>query len=287
MQYVVNGAVVPASEATLQVGDLAILRGYGIFDFFLFEEFRPLFFDQYLDRFYRSAERMHMEVPYDRKELTRQILDLIAANGKKRGGIRLVLTGGYTEDGYAPSRPNVVIMQYPMPGHPESCYTEGVKLLTHPYRREVPDVKTINYLMGIQMLPKLRASGAKELLYHAGPHITESTRSNFFMVTADDTLVTPSEDILYGITRHQVLDIAASDMKVEVRDVTLDELADIKEAFLTGSTKKVMPVVGINSLVVGTGRPGPVTQRIMQAYADRCEAYLQEKWRGQKSEIRG
>lgn len=274
MQYVVNGAVVPAAEATLNVGDLAILRGYGIFDYFLFEAFRPLFFDRYLDRFYRSAERMHLEVPYSREELTQQILDLIAVNGKKRGGIRLVLTGGYTEDGYSPARPNVLVMQYPMPSHPESCYTEGVKLLTHPYCREVPDVKTINYLMGIQMLPQLRANGAKELLYHSGPRITESTRSNFFLVTADDILVTPADDILYGITRHEVLDIASAVMKVEVRDVTLDELADCKEAFLTGSTKKVMPVVGINSQVVGTGRPGPVTQRIMQAYADRCEAYL-------------
>jgi len=277
MQYVVNGSIVPASEATLGVRDLAILRGYGIFDFFLFEDFQPLFFDQYLDRFFRSAERMHLELPYSSEQLTGQILDLIATNGEKRGGIRLVLTGGYTEDGYSPTKPNVLIMQYPMPSHPESCYTEGVTLLTHPYRREVPDVKTINYLMGIQMLPKLRANGAKELLYHSGSQITESTRSNFFMVTKDDTLVTPAEGILYGITRHQILRIAENDMNVEVRDVTLDELANSKEAFLTGSTKKVMPVVGINRMVIGDGRPGPVTQRLMNAYRQRCAAFLEDK----------
>ena len=285
MQYVVNGTVVPADQATLGVRDLAILRGYGIFDYFLFEEFRPLFFDQYLNRFFRSADRMNLDMPYSREELTRQILDLIATNGEKRGGIRLVLTGGYTEDGYSPARPNLLIMQYPMPGHPDSCYREGVKLLTHPYRREVPDVKTINYLMGIQMLPRLRASGAKELLYHDGAQISESTRSNFFMVTQDDVLVTPAEGMLYGITRHHILDIANTEMKVEERDVPLDELANIKEAFLTGSTKKVMPVVGINRMVVGNGRPGPVTKRLMKAYQERCEAFLEEKLK--KSEVRG
>lgn len=273
MQYNVNGQIVPASSATLAVNDLAILRGYGIFDYFLFDHFQPLYIDEYLDRFFRSAELMHLEVPMTSSKLHRSILQLIAANQAERGGIRLVLTGGYAPDGYTPVAPNLIIMQHPWPTHPEHCYTDGVKLLTAPFSREIPEVKTINYMMGIRMLPKLKEAGAKEVLYHTGDSITESTRSNFFLLKNDGTLVTQSEDILRGITRRQVLDLAAPLTRVEVRDLKLDELCDAREAFLTGSTKKIMPVVQINALQIGEGRPGEFTRHLMQAFAERSAAY--------------
>mgnify|MGYP006283927987 CR=1 FL=1 len=273
MQYNVNGHMVPASSATLAVNDLAILRGYGIFDYFLFQHFQPLYIDEYLQRFFRSAELMHLAIPMSQTELHRAILQLIAANQAERGGIRLVLTGGYAPDGYTPVAPNLIIMQHPWPTHPEYCYTDGVKLLTAPFSREIPEVKTINYMMGIRMLPKLKEAGAKEVLYHTGDSITESTRSNFFLLKNDGTLVTQSEDILLGITRRQVLDLAAPLTKVEVRDLKLDELCDAREAFLTGSTKKIMPVVQINALQIGEGRPGEFTRHLMQAFAERSKAY--------------
>ena len=276
MHYNVNGQIVPASSATLAVNDLAILRGYGIFDYFLFDHFQPLYVEEYLERFFRSAALMHLTPPMSKMELHRAVLELIAANQAERGGIRLVLTGGYTPDGYTPVEPNLIIMQHPWPSHPEHCYTDGVKLLTAPFSREIPEVKTINYMMGIRMLPKLKEAGAKEVLYHTGDRITESTRSNFFLLKKDGTLVTQAEDILLGITRRQVLDLAAPLTKVEVRDLKLDELSEAREAFLTGSTKKIMPVVQINALQIGDGRPGEFTQQIMQAFAERSTAYAKK-----------
>lgn len=276
MKYVINGQLTDADQAVLGVRDLALLRGYGIFDYFLFDRYQPLFLEDYLRRFYRSAQLMHLEVPVAAEELESQILDLIRTNEFVRGGLRLVLTGGYSTDGYTPEAGNLMIMQYPWPEHPPQCYTQGVRLLTHRYQREVPEVKTLNYMTGIRMLPKLRKAGAKELLYFQDDRITESTRSNFFVVMKDGTLVTPGEDILLGITRQEILALAQPLTRVEVRDLHLHELANIEEAFLTGSTKKVMPVVQINGLQIGTGRPGPFTREMMQAFAQHCTRYAEE-----------
>ncbi|MDX1666419.1 MAG: aminotransferase class IV [Saprospiraceae bacterium] len=265
-----NGVLTDSSKAVVRVNDLALLRGYGIFDYFLFREGRPLFFEDYLDRFYASAHRLHLPISFSRHELSQHVLDLIRANGRRSGGMRLLLTGGYTEDGYQPGQPNLFILQYGDPGHPPARYEDGVKLLTLRHQREIPEVKTINYLMGIQMIPRLRKEGALEPLYHDGSHLRESVRSNIFLVDGSGNLITPSNNILMGITRSKVLALAADICEVEEREVELEEIAGAREAFLTGSTKKVMPVVQIDDQVIGDGKPGEICRQLMDRFDELC-----------------
>mgnify|MGYP006279882101 CR=1 FL=1 len=270
--YYLNGQLVPAKEATLRVNDLSILRGYGIFDYFLIRERRPLFIEDYLDRFLRSAETMHLAFPLSRQELRAAILELIETNGQREGSIRLVLTGGYADDGYTPRAPNLIMLQHAMPRPPREYYEGGVKLLTHPYQRELPEVKTINYMQGIYLLPQLRRAGALEPLYYQGDLIRESVRSNIILVTEDNRLLTPGSNILFGVTRRKVLELARNYFEVEERDVHLEELTNAREAFLTGSNKRIMPVVQIDEQVLGDGKPGVVTRRLMELF----EAYTME-----------
>ncbi|NRB61646.1 MAG: aminotransferase class IV [Saprospiraceae bacterium] len=274
MYYTINGNQVHQNDASIQVGDLALLRGYGLFDYFQFEQGIPVFLDDYLDRFYNSAEGLGLVVRSDRAELTQDILALIARNDQTSGGIRLVLTGGYSPNGYLPAEPNLLILQYPKPSYPETYFHNGIKLITHPYSRDIPHIKTLNYLMGIHLLPKLEAAGALEPLYHSGEFITETTRSNIFFVMQDQTIATPAEGILQGITRKQVIQLARKNFDVAIRDFRLDELCHIQEAFITGTNKKVMPVIGINKLMIGEGRPGPVTRILQADFEDHIQQYI-------------
>lgn len=162
----------------LKVSDLAILRGYGIFDYFLVRESVPLFIDDYVKRFFNSAKLMLLEMPISQQELKEQIYELIAANNVPNTGMRLVLTGGYADDGYTPIHPNLLILQHPMPAIPS--VQAGVKILLYGYQRELPEAKTINYLTGIRMLGEMKAKGAVEILYHDFGTIREAVRSNFF-----------------------------------------------------------------------------------------------------------
>lgn len=271
-----NGNIVNASEASLKVGDLAILRGYGIFDFFTFQHSYPHFFDDYLDRFINSSKRLRLNLPYSRADIKQFILDLIQANGETQGGMRLVLTGGYAEDGYTPVVPNFILLQYPLPTYSADKYEKGLSLMTFQHQRELPEVKTINYITGIWLLDKIRDANADDVLYHDGTYIRESVRSNFFLVSKEGTLITPADKILMGITRKQILEAVEGIIEVEERDVLLNEVKTAQEAFLTSSTKGAMPVVQIDGHEIGTGEPGPVTKKVMELLQKHTTAYFEK-----------
>ncbi len=273
--YYLNGKLVPAEEASLKVNDLAILRGFGIFDFFLFMERVPLFFEDYLDRFYNSAEKLNLKVPFDRIALKEQVYELIRINEKENGAIRFVMTGGYTQDSYTPIEPNLIVMHHDLKPSPQQLYTEGAKLMPYAYHRDLPEVKTTNYAMGIRLIPQLKAVGAVEPLYHQDGVIHEAVRSNFYIIDQNDKVITTDEEILYGITRKNVLRAIDGHFRVEKRPMRLEELATAKEAFLTGSNKGVMPVVAVGDTVFGDGKPGPVVQRISDLFKQYRADYIQ------------
>lgn len=260
--YNINGNVTNVATAALNVNDLAILRGYGVFDYFLVREQVPMYLDQYVGRFFKSAGLLYLDIPFSASELKELIHELIEVNGVSNAGMRLVLTGGYADDGYSPVQPNLLMLMHPMPAAKDEFYTKGVKTLLHAYQRELPEAKTINYLTGIRLLGEMKQQGATEVLYHDFGTIREAVRSNFFLITKDDKIVTPHEQILHGITRHNVLSIAQQHFTVEERSVNVEELYFAKEAFITSTIKGVMPVVQVGEQVIGDGKPGEITQAL-------------------------
>ncbi len=266
-----NGSRTSAAEASLDLSDVALLRGYAIFDYFLFQRKRPFFLKDYIDRFYRSAHFMHLEPPFSKAQLRDYILELIQANDMDEGAIRLLLTGGNSPDGFKPGRPNLIILQHPYPNHPAERYTKGVKVLLDDYLRDLPEVKSINYTRSIFLQPRLQDAGALEPLYHQEGLVTEAARSNIFAVFGKK-LVTPYRQILMGVTRRKLIELARNDYEIEERDLQVDELIRADELLLTGSSKGLMPVVQVDDHTIGEGKPGPVTRHLMEAF----EAYRLE-----------
>ena len=268
------GQIVPLSEARLHISDLSVQRGYGVFDFVKVQQGFPLFLDDYLDRFYQSAQLMHLEVPLSREELKQVIADLIDRNQLPEAGMKMMLTGGYSEDGFTPMNPNLLITQLPLTLPSAEKVAKGIPIMTHDYVREVPEVKTINYSMGIRLLQEQKASGSEEVLYAKNGIVSEFPRCNFFLVTHDDTLVTPAKNILKGITRKNVLALAGKRYKTEVRDIRLEEVLQAKECFLTSTTKRVLPIVRVDDVLIGTGKPGNVSLQLLQDLIDLEEAQM-------------
>ena len=271
----INGSLCAADSASLRVTDLAILRGFGIFDFFTVIDGKPVFIDDYLQRFYHSAEHLGLTVPVTKEKCREQIFELISANGQRDAGIRLLLTGGSATDGYTPVQPNLLILQHPFPTIPEEKYQTGVKLITHRHQRELPGIKTINYLTGIWLREKLAKAGALEPLYHDGEYISESVRSNFFAIMDGGKVVTPDRGILMGVTRKHLLKIIPQYGELIERPLKLAELGKVREAFLTSSTKGVLPVVMIDEMPIGPGVPGEMSLTLQQAFIEYRRAYLE------------
>lgn len=263
-----NNRFIENEEALLHVSDLSMQRGYAVFDFFRTVNGIPLFMDDHLDRFYASAEAMHLPMRKNKEELSSIIHELIHKSALAEAGIRMMLTGGYSADSYHPAEPNLVITCNPVKTSTEADFEKGFSIITHEHQRELPHVKSINYLMAVWLQPLLKEKKADDLLYFKNNTITEFPRSNVFIVTAGNTLITPAHNILKGITRKNILSIAAEMMPVEERDITVDELLNASEVFLTATTKRIIPIVKIDGKIIGNGKPGTVTSTLYQKFME-------------------
>ncbi|NEM98622.1 aminotransferase class IV [Pontibacter burrus] len=263
LQAYIHDCLQPYNQATLHISDLSIQRGYGIFDFFKVQQGQPMFLDDYLKRFYESARQMELPVPLDTTELKEVIRQLIQANQLPLSGIKMILTGGYSESGYDIGKPNLIITEQPLTLPDQTIVTNGLKVITHSHVRELPEVKTINYTMGIRLLSNIKAAGAADMLYQQNGIVSEFPRCNFFIVTRDDVVVTPDKNVLSGITRKNVLQLARQKYKTEERAVTIADIAQAKEAFLTSTTKRILPIVQVDDLVIGNGKPGEITNELL------------------------
>jgi len=256
---IINTDFVLKNEASILISDLSIQRGYGVFDFFRTINNKPVFLEDHLDRFFYSASKMQLDQHLNRIEIKQFVHQLIEKNNISDSGIRITLTGGYSEDGYSLAKPNLLITQSAFTFNTE-IFNKGIKLITFNHQRQLPSVKTIDYLMAIHLQPFIKSQNADDVLYHHENEITECPRSNFFMVNEKDEILTPSKNILKGITRKNILSFSDLDVKETV--VTLKDIKTAKEAFITSTTKNVLPVFEIDGKTIGDGKPGRITSEI-------------------------
>ena len=261
-----HDSFVEEEKACLHFRDLSFQRGYGIFDFFRLQGNSPLFLQDHLDRFYYSAAGLRLPVPLQREELKNCISELIQKNNLPCTGIRLSLTGGYSEDGFNIGSPNLLLSQHHFMPPTAEQFHNGIKLYTYPYQRSLPHIKSIDYLMAVWLQPKRIENGADDILYHQGGIISECPRSNFFLVTAEKKIVTPAENALAGITRKKVLDLAREHFTVEERPVSLAEIQTAREAFITSTTKQILPVAAIDSVQLPQRE---IAQKLLQLFRSR------------------
>jgi D-alanine transaminase/branched-chain amino acid aminotransferase len=261
-----NGQFIEEEKSVLQVGDLSIQRGFAIFDYFRTRNFTPLFLDNYLDRFFNSATMIGLQPAIAREELVAVINELIQRNQMANAGIKMILTGGYSADSFEPATPNFIILQQPIQLPSKEKFNNGLSIIFHEYLRDLPKIKSTNYLMAIWLRNKLKEQKADDVLYVKDNLALEFPRANVFAVTKSGTIVTPEENVLNGITRMMILQLAEKKYQVEKRPVNVEELFDAAEIFLTSTTRRILPVLKLNDQVIGEGKPGTVTVDLYNSF---------------------
>lgn len=270
--WYIGGQWVHPDEATISINDMAVLRGYSVFESLRTYNFRPFHLDEHLERLYRSAIMIDMEVPWSSKQIADIVREIITRNTYQNASIRLLVTGGESEDGILPSgNPLLVVMITPLGERDMERFARGSKLITTKLQRISPEAKTANYIAAVRALKEAsRRNAADALFVNEREHVLEATRSNFFIFRGD-TLVTPRRGILIGITRNIVLELAQSLYVVEERPILFEELALADEAFITSSAKEITSVVQIDDLIIGDGKPGPRTYQLEQRFIEMVE----------------
>ena len=277
--YYIDGEFVAADAARLPVDDLAILRGYGVFDFLRTYGGKPIFLDAHLARLHHSASQIGLTIPWTAEHIGELVKQTLARNSHAEANIRIVVTGGSSPDFITPTgKPRLLILVTAIMQPPDWWYSAGVKVITLHVRRSFPGAKSIDYIPATLALKEAQRRQAVEAVYlDDNGNVLEGTTSNIFMVV-DRHLVTPEKEILSGITRMHIMALARDLFSVVVRRIGREELLAASEVFITSTNKGVVPVVRVDETPIGSGAPGERTRALMQAFREYTMRMAAARW---------
>ena len=273
--FYIDGEFVDPAAAMIPASDLALLRGYGIFDFLRTYGGKPFQLGAHLRRLIRSAALLELECPWDIEELDEIVMETLHRNNYAEAGIRIVVTGGDSPNGFMPEgQSRLLVMVTPLQEMATHYYERGAAVATVEMGRYLPEAKSINYIPGItaQKIAQRRNPDAIEAIYRVDGKIVEGTRSNTF-IYQDGRWITPDDGVLLGVTRAEVIKLLQRDEKLELRDITLDEYYGAEEVILTSSTKEIVPIVMVDDVTIGQGLPGKNTQELIQNWREMTARY--------------
>jgi len=275
----VNGNVVPAEQARVSVLDNGFTFGDAVYETLRTYRGRPFHLDRHLERLGASAARLGFAAPFGDEVFARRLDELLARAGNEESYIRIILTRGEGDISYRFDRvtgPTLVMVVKPFEPPPARDYAEGIPIVIASVRRNHPRaldpaIKSNNLLNNILAVREGQGRGAAEaILLNDLGEVAEGASSNVFVVKAGRVSTPPLDaGILSGITRRIVLDLCRG-LGIPAREETLiaADLFAADEVFITSTTKEAAPVRTVDGKLVGAGGPGPVHQRILQAYRD-------------------
>lgn len=274
-----DGKYVPEEEAKLSVFDHGVLYGDGVFEGIRAYHGRVFKLREHLVRLYESARTINLNIWLSLEEMQEVVLETLRRNNLRDGYIRLVVTRGKGDLGLDPRncpKASIFCIAASIKLYPEEMYQNGLEIVTVATRRNIPEacnpqVKSLNYLNNIYAkIEAAQAGVAEALMLNQEGFVVEATGDNIFLVK-NGKLITPPPylGLLKGITRDTVMELAR-EMGIEVEEAvfTRHEVYNADEVFLTGTAAELIPVVKVDSRVIGDGKPGPVFARLLEAYRE-------------------
>jgi branched-chain amino acid aminotransferase len=283
MKIYIDGKYYDEKNARISVLDHGLLYGDGVFEGIRAYNGRVFRLAEHIDRLFCSAKAILLSIPMTRGEMTEAVLATCRRNKVRDGYVRLVVTRGVGSLGLSPAHcktPSVIIIAGKIQLYPAELYERGLRIITVPTTRNLhsavnPNIKSLNYLNNI--LAKIEAinGGVEEavMLNHGG-FVAECTGDNLFIVSGGRLFTPPiSAGALNGITRGVVLELAREDgITVSEPNLTRYDLFNADECFLTGTGAEIIAAVNIDGRVIGDGKPGPVTARLIRQYRALTES---------------
>ena len=277
MKVYIDGKFLNERDAKVSVFDHGLLYGDGIFEGIRAYNGRVFRLREHIDRLFYSAKAILLKIPMSHAALMQATVEACRQNKLRDGYIRLVVTRGVGTLGLNPDRckkPSVIIIADKIQVYPTALYARGMNIVTVPTVRNLhsalnPAIKSLNYLNNI--LAKIEANNAgveEAVMLNAEGFVAECTADNLFVVKAGKLFTPPlSAGALYGITRQTVMELAKQlGLPVSEPNLTRYDLFNADECFLTGTGAEIMPVIKIDGRVIGTGKPGKLTRKLVTEY---------------------
>lgn len=279
--------IVDPSEAVVPVMDRGFLYGDSVYE--AVRTYRgtiPFLLDRHFTRLLRSAERIELSIPFGVDQLFSHVVECVRAAKNPDSYIRIVVSRG-TDNRFSlipqPSlRPRTIILVDHIHTYPSSYYEVGIRAALVSVRRNLktaldPNIKSGNYLNNMLALVEAQRRNATEaIMLNHEDYVTEATTSNVFMVK-NGVLITPAVEsgLLEGISRALLKEIIQKEgIRFEERAIPRAEFVSAEEAFITGTTKEIMPIAELDGKPIGKGVPGEVTRRLMKLFSKEVDVIL-------------
>jgi branched-chain amino acid aminotransferase len=277
MKIFIDGKLCPERDAKISVFDHGLLYGDGVFEGIRAYNGRVFKLKEHIDRLFYSAKAILLDIPMTHAQICKATVDTIRANKLRECYVRLIVTRGIGTLGLNPrscKKPSVIIIAGKIQVYPAELYARGMDIVTVPTVRNLhsavnPAIKSLNYLNNI--LAKIEANNAgveEAVMLNSEGFVAEGTADNLFIIKNGALLTPPlSAGALYGVTRGTVMELAEqSGIKVVETNLTRYDLFNADECFLTGTGAEIMPVIKIDGRVIGDGKPGNLSKKLIKEY---------------------
>jgi branched-chain amino acid aminotransferase len=272
-----DGKLVDKADAKISVYDHGLLYGDGVFEGIRVYAGRIFECDAHLERLYASAKAIRLTIPMSADELRRAMEDTVRANNFTDCYIRAVVTRGPGDLGIDPrksTKPSVFIIADLINVYPKEMYERGMSVIVSSITRNnpvalSPRIKSLNYLNNVLAKIEANDAGVPEavMLNHLG-NVAECTADNIFVVRGGTVLTpTTADGILEGVTRKVILQLCRKHtIPCFEQALQRHDLYIADECFVTGTGAEVMPVTKIDGRTIGSGEPGPITRKLIDAF---------------------
>jgi branched-chain amino acid aminotransferase len=273
----IDGEYYPKSQAKISVYDHGLLYGDGVFEGIRAYNGVVFKLKEHIDRLFRSAKVIMLDIPLTKGEMINAVLETLRKNNLRDAYIRLVVTRGVGDLGLDPrkcQKPTVIIITDTIKLHASEAKEKGIRVMLVWVRRDPVDatsheVKSLNYLNSI--LGKIEANIAgfdDAVCLDKNGHVSEGVGENLFIVKNGKIITPPSSTgLLVGITRGVAIKLAEKlGYPVIESNITPTDLFTADEAFFTGTAAEIVSIVEVNKRIIGDGKPGPITRRLMQEF---------------------
>ncbi|MBP1915286.1 D-amino-acid transaminase [Lederbergia galactosidilytica] len=282
-KVLVNDQLIERTEAVIDIEDRGYQFGDGVYEVIRIYDGMAFTADEHLDRFFHSAEKIKMEMPFDKQQMLQFIEQLIKENNLQDGSIYMQVTRGATARNHLFPGKDIkpVLTAYTKEvARPEEKLENGVKaMVTEDIRWLRCDIKSLNLLPNVLAKQEAKEQDCYEAILHRNGTVTEGSSSNAYIIKDGKIITHPATNlILNGITRQVILQLCqANQIPVAEEEFHLDDLKTADEIFVSSTTSEVMPIVQLDGQSIGDGKPGPLTKKLQSLFLEKIEEVKTQK----------
>ncbi len=265
-----DGVYLPKSEIKIGLDDQGFERGFAVFDYCRERNGEIPFLQQHLNRLEEGQTFLRLQKNAAHEEIKQVITTLQNENPIQDSYFKIIISGRILNKEI---HPIITIYRDNYKAYVKTSYQNGVTLILQEYAKPFPEIKTTFYLASLREYARMAESNAEDILFYFGDVIRECARCNIFIVKGG-LIYTPEKNILKGVTRHHIILCARKEFMVIEKDISVKELFEADEVFISSTTKGIMPINKIEDRLITSGEVGPVTQFLIPEFEIYCNTYV-------------